>query len=232
MLAEDLHPPVAGAASPSFIETFMLRGGELIAGELHRERMLRTLREQGSETSSAFLQSLLSTSPWQEVEAYLAGQQILILPATTYRLTLEYSLAGLSAIRLVPYCKRTIRALRPILLPDGFDYSYKYADRRFFERLKAELASDEEPLFVRPDGTITDTSYTNVLIETDAGYLTPTRPLLKGTQREGLLRAGLIAEADDLTLSTLRSKAKSILLINALLPLEEALRLPPEALQE
>ena len=230
MLAEDLHPPVASTASPSFIETFMLRGGELIAGELHRERMLRTLRGQEAETSSAFLQRLLSTAPWQEVEAYLTGQQI--RPATTYRLTLEYSLAGLSAIRLVPYCKRTIRALRPIPLPDGFEYSYKYADRSFFERVKAELISDEEPLFVRPDGTITDTSFTNVLIETEAGYLTPTRPLLKGTQREGLLRAGLIAEADDLTLSTLRSKAKAILLINALLPLEEALLLPPEALQD
>ena len=208
----------------------MLRGGELIAGELHRERMLRTLRGQEAETSSAFLQRLLSTAPWREVEAYLMGQQI--LPATTYRLTLEYSLAGLSTIRLVPYYKRTICTLRPIPLPNGFDYSYKYADRSFFERVKAELASDEEPLFVRPDGTITDTSYTNVLIETEAGYLTPTRPLLKGTQREGLLRADLIAEADDLTLSTLCSKAKAILLINALLPLEEALRLPPEALQD
>ena len=226
MPAEDLHSPVAGTASPSFIETFMLRDGELIAGELHRERMLRTLREQGAETSSAFL----STSPWREVEAYLTGQQI--LPAATYRLTLEYSLAGFSAIRLVPYCKRTIRALRPILLPEGFEYSYKYADRSFFDRMKAELADDEEPLFVRPDSTITDTSYTNVLIETESGYLTPARPLLKGTQREGLLRAGLIAEANDLTLSTLRSKAKAILLINALLPLEEALRLPPEALQD
>ena len=230
MPSEDLHPPVAGATSPSFIETFMLRGGELIAGELHRERMLRTLREQGADTGSTFLQSLLSSSPWREVEAYLAGQQI--LPATTYRLTLEYSLTGLSAIRLVPYCKRTIRALRPILLPDGFEYSYKYTDRSFFDRMKAELASEEEPLFVRPDGTITDTSFTNVLIETESDYLTPTRPLLKGSQREGLLRAGLIAEADDLTLSTLRAKAKSILLINALLPLEEALRLPPEALQD
>ena len=230
MLAEDLHPPVAGATSPSFIETFMLRGGELIAGELHRERMLRTLREQGADTGSTFLQSLLSTSPWREVEAYLTGQQI--LPATTYRLTLEYSLAGLSAIRLVPYCKRTICALCPILLPEGFEYSYKYADRSFFDRMKAELADDEEPLFVRPDSTITDTSFTNVLIETESGYLTPTRPLLKGTQREGLLRAGLIAEADNLTLSMLRSKAKAILLINALLPLEEALRLPPEALQD
>mgnify|MGYP001720324406 FL=1 len=208
----------------------MLRGGELIAGELHRERMLRTLRKQGAETSSSLLQSLLSTSPWREVEAYLTGQQV--LPDTTYRLTLEYSLAGLSAIRLVPYCKRTICALRPIPLPDSFEYSYKYADRSFFERVKAELADGEEPLFVRSDGTITDTSFTNVLIETEAGYLTPTRPLLKGTQREGLLRAGLIAEADDLTLSALRAKAKSILLINALLPLEEALRLPPEALQD
>lgn len=230
MLAEDLHPPVASAASPSFIETFMLRAGELIAGELHRERMLRTLRGQEAETSSAFLQRLLGPSPWQEVEAYLTTQPI--LPATTYRLTLEYSLAGLSTIRLVPYCKRTIRTLRPLPLPNGFDYSYKYADRSFFEQMKAELADDEEPLFVRPDGTITDTSFTNVLIETEAGYLTPTRPLLKGTQREGLLRAGLIAEADDLTLSTLHSKAKAILLINALLPLEEALRLPPEALQD
>ena len=208
----------------------MLRGGELIAGELHRERMLRTLREQGADTGSTFLQSLLSTSPWREVETYFAGQQI--LPATTYRLTLEYSLEGFSAIRLIPYCKRTIRALRPLPLPDGFEYSYKYADRSFFEQMKAELADDEEPLFVRPDGTITDTSYTNVLIETESDYLTPTRPLLKGTQREGLLRAGLIAEADDLTLSTLRSKAKAILLINALLPLEEALRLPSEALQD
>lgn len=230
MPAEDLHSPVAGTASPSFIETFMLRGGELIAGELHRERMLRTLREQGAETSSAFLQSLLSTSPWREVEAYLTGQQV--LPATTYRLTLEYSLAGLSAIRLIPYGKRTIRALCPILLSDDFEYSYKYADRSFFDRMKAELADDEEPLFVRSDGSITDTSFTNVLIETEAGYLTPTRPLLRGTQREGLLQAGLIDEADDLTLSTLRSKAKAILLINALLPLEEALRLPPEALQD
>ena len=192
--------------------------------------MLRTLRKQGAETSSTFLQSLLSTSPWQEVEAYLTGQQI--LPATTYRLTLEYSLAGLSAIRLIPYGKRTIRALCPILLSDDFEYSYKYADRSFFERVKAELADDEEPLFVRSDGSITDTSFTNVLIETEAGYLTPTRPLLRGTQREGLLRAGLIAEADDLTLSTLRAKAKAILLINALLPLEEALLLPPEALQD
>lgn len=208
----------------------MLRGGELIAGELHRERMLRTLREQGADIGSAFLQSLLSTSPWREVEAYLTGQQI--LPTTTYRLTLEYSLTRLSAIRLVPYCKRTIRALRSILLPDDFEYSHKYADRRFFERMKAELADDEEPIFVRPDGTITDTSFTNVLIETEAGYLTPARPLLRGTQREGLLRAGLIAEADDLTLSAIRSKAKAILLINALLPLEEALRLPPEALQD
>ena len=145
-----------------------------------------------------------------------------------HRLTLTYTPSGIEAVRLIPYHRRSVRRLVPIELPPDFEYSYKYADRSFFERVKAELADDEEPLFVRPDGTITDTSFTSVLIETEAGYLTPARPLLKDTQREGLLRAGLIAEADDLTLSALRSKAKAILLINALLPLEEALRLPPK----
>ena len=115
-----------------------------------------------------------------------------------HRLTLTYTPSGIEAVRLIPYHRRSVRRLVPIELPPDFEYSYKYADRSFFERVKAELADDEEPLFVRPDGTITDTSFTNVLIETEAGYLTPARPLLKGTQREGLLRAGLIAEADDL----------------------------------
>ena len=217
-------------SSLSFIETFMVRGGKLQAGGLHQERMLRTLTDFGAEASQPILQSLLSATPWLEVESYLMKQAL--LPSTIYRLTLEYDLTKIRAIRLIPYQRRSISKLRLVQLPEDFDYSYKYADRSFFEQMKAELADDEEPLFVRPDGTITDTSYTNVLIETESGYLTPTRPLLKGTQREALLRTGLIAEADDLTLSTLRSKAKTILLINALLPLEEALRLPPEALQD
>ena len=215
-------------SSLSFIETFMVRGGELQAGDLHQERMLRTLTNFGAETSQPILQSLLSATPWLEVESYLTKQAL--LPSTIYRLTLEYDLTKIRAIRLIPYQRRSISKLRLVQLPEDFDYSYKYADRCFFDRVKATLPDDEEPLFVRQDGTITDTSFTNVLMETEDGYFTPARPLLRGTQRESLLRRGLIAEHDHLTLTHL-THARSILLINALLPLEEALRLSPTALQ-
>ena len=215
-------------SSLSFIETFMVRGGELQAGDLHQERILRTLTDFGAEASQPILQSLLSATPWLEVESYLTKQAL--LPSTTYRLTLEYDLTKIRAIRLIPYQRRSISKLRLVQLPEDFDYSYKYADRCFFDRVKATLPDDEEPLFVRQDGTITDTSFTNVLMETEDGYFTPARPLLKGTQRESLLRRGLIAEHDHLTLTHL-THARSLLLINALLPLEEALRLSPTALQ-
>lgn len=215
-------------SSLSFIETFMVRGGKLQAGGLHQERMLRTLTDFGAEASQPILQSLLSATPWLEVESYLMKQAL--LPSTIYRLTLEYDLTKIRAIRLIPYQRRSISKLRLVQLPEDFDYSYKYADRCFFDRVKATLPDDEEPIFVRQDGTITDTSFTNVLMETEDGYFTPARPLLRGTQRESLLRRGLIAEHDHLTLTHL-THARSLLLINALLPLEEALRLSPTALQ-
>lgn len=215
-------------SSLSFIETFMVRGGELQAGDLHQERMLRTLTDFGAEASQPILQSLLSATPWLEVESYLTKQAL--LPSTIYRLTLEYDLTKIRAIRLIPYQRRSISKLRLVQLPEDFDYSYKYADRCFFDRVKATLPDDEEPIFVRQDGTITDTSFTNILVETESGYFTPARPLLRGTQRESLLRRGLIAEHDHLTLTHL-THARSLLLINALLPLEEALRLSPTALQ-
>ena len=229
MPAKDLHPSVMLRSLPAFIETFMVRDGKLQAGDLHQERMLRTLSDWGSEPSQPLFQSLLSDTPWLEVETYLTKQPL--LPATTYRLTLEYDLTKIRAIRIVPYQRRSIRKLRPICLPEDFNYNYKYADRSFFERVKATLPDDEEPLFVREDGTITDTSFTNVLIETEEGYFTPAHPLLKGTQREYLLRCGLIIEHDHLTLTHLM-RARSLLLINALLPLEDALRLPPTAVIE
>ena len=214
---------------PAFIETFMVRDGKLQAGDLHQKRMLRTLSDWGSKPSQPLFQSLLSDTPWLEVETYLTKQPL--LPATTYRLTLEYDLTKIRAIRIVPYQRRSISKLRPIHLPEDFNYNHKYADRSFFERVKATLSDDEEPLFVREDGTITDTSFTNVLIETEEGYFTPAHPLLKGTQREYLLRCGLITEHDHLTL-THRLRARSLLLINALLTLEDALRLPPTAVIE
>lgn len=216
---------------PLFIETLMLRSGKLLRTELHQERMRHSLEKElarlGEGYNSPLLAQLSSPSPWPKVEDFLSHQHL--APETTYRLTLGYDLHGICSIRLIPYERRILRALRPVMLPPNFDYSLKWADRSFFDQVKATMPRDEEPLFLRSDGTITDTSYTNVLVELDEGLFTPARPLLRGTQRSYLLKEGLIQEDDTLTLEKIRS-ARRILLINALLPLDEAIQLPPEAL--
>lgn len=230
MFAEDLHPTEL-ERTPLFIETLMLRSGKLLRTELHRERMRHSLETElarrGEGESSVLLAQLSSPAPWSKVEHFLSHQQL--DPEATYRLTLGYDLHEICSIRLIPYERRILRALRPVMLPSNFDYSLKWADRSFFDQVTAQMPRDEEPLFVRSDGTITDTSYTNVLVELDEGLFTPTRPLLRGTQRSYLLKGGLIQEHDALTLEKIRS-ARRILLINALLPLGEAIELPPEAL--
>ena len=223
MLTEDLHPAELGEA-PLFIETLMLRSGELVRTELHRERMRYALETElacrGEGARSPLLAQLYASAPLAEVDRFLT--QECLDPKKTYRLTLGYGLSGIVSLRLIPYERRVIRALRPTLLPPNFDYSLKWADRCFFDQVKASMPRDEEPLFLRPDGTITDTSYTNVVVELSEGLFTPARPLLRGTQRSHLLRLGLIRENDALTLEKIQSARR--------LPLDEAIELPPEAL--
>ena len=62
MLTEDLHPAELGEV-PLFIETLMLRSGELVQTELHRERMRYTLESELARRGHARLSSLSSTPP-------------------------------------------------------------------------------------------------------------------------------------------------------------------------
>ena len=112
-------------------------------------------------------------------------------------------------------------------LPEDFSYSYKYADRSFFLHARAELSPEEELLFVRSDGSLTETTYTNVLLELPNGTLiTPSCPLLRGTQLSRLLEQGIAQEVEGLTGNDLR-RSYRIHLINAMMPLGGAITLSP-----
>ena len=128
----------------------------------------------------------------------------------------------------IPYQRRAIHHLQLCTLPPRFTYRYKYADRSYFLRVKAALPPEAEALFLLPDGRITDTTFTNILLELEDGSLvTPACPLLKGTQRAFLIEQGLVYEQDHLTPKDL-ARCRSIRLINAMLPLEEAIILAPD----
>lgn len=218
MPTEDLHPTRL-ASPPTFIETLAVEAGEALHPERHWGRMQRTLKA----FASACPRQVLAEARAQVANALTSLSEVEASP--TYRLTLTYTPDALLSLRLVPYVRRSIRRLVPIALPPDFDYRYKYADRSFFLQAGESLASDEEPIFFRPNGLITDTTFTNVVLDLPQGLLTPRLPLLAGTQRASLLVSRHIREAD-LCLDDL-ARTRAVYLINALLPLEQAIRVIP-----
>lgn len=223
MPTQDLHPSLSPCR---YLETLGLRGGLPHELELHRDRVRRTLLHAGGTPEGhPLLEELLPERLVARVRAELGegyrAEQL-------YRLSYSYDRETLCELRCLACVPRQLGQLVLWELPEGFDYSYKYADRSFFEAVQAELAQGESPLFVRPDGSLSDTSYTNIVLWTAAGYRTPERPLLEGTERRRLLEAGRISAAplgvDDL------SACRGVYLINAMMPLESAPLLPPPEL--
>lgn len=209
-----------------YLETLGLRGEEAHALELHRDRVRRTLLHAGVAPEGHPLleelvpERLVARLRAELGESYRAEQ--------LYRLSYSYDREGVQELRCLAYVPRRLQRLILWELPEGFDYSYKYADRSFFDAVQAELQQGELPLFVRPDGSLSDTSYTNIVLWTAAGYRTPECPLLEGTERRRLLEAGQISTAP-LSVADL-SACRGVYLINAMMPLESAPLLPPPEL--
>ncbi len=79
--------------------------------------------------------------------------------------------------------------------PADFRLAYKTSDRTFYD---AARGGHFEVLFTRPDGLLTEGSFTNLFVVRDGRLLTPpqARGLLPGILRERLLEQGRAVEAD------------------------------------
>ena len=96
-----------------------------------------------------------------------------------------------------------------------FDYSYKYHDRRVFERLMKNSEADD--VIIAVNDMVTDASYANLAFWDGSQWWTPETPLLNGVKRQHLLDQGLIQKR---TISTNDVRSfKKVSLINAMLDL-------------
>ena len=128
----------------------------------------------------------------------------------------------LREITFTPYRRRRLERL--IAVDAGtMDYAFKYADRSPLARPNIPLSEADELLFVR-GGYVTDTSYTNLILRRGDELITPDTFLLDGTCRRRLLRTTQVRTAQ-VRLSDLPAYDE-LLLVNAMMPLGEALRLP------
>jgi 4-amino-4-deoxychorismate lyase len=112
---------------------------------------------------------------------------------TIFKCRITYA-KHIEKIEFLPYQIPTISSLK-LVMNDEIDYSYKFSDRSQLNRLYKKRGNCDDILIVK-QGFITDTSYANVLFYNGKEWLTPTHPLLRGTQRASLLERDRIRVAD------------------------------------
>lgn len=206
------------------IEAIRVIGGELCLEELHQARMLHALGALGAGRgvlANWLLGHSLHTHP--AIQPLLVHNSI--SADQVYALRLVYDADSLRVRSYTAYTKRHVEHLCPIALTEGFEYEYKYLDRAYFDSYAHILRPDTLPIYYREGGELSDTNYTNIILDIEGRLYTPERPLLAGVQRQHLLEQGCIEPAY-LTLSDLTS-AKHIYLINALMTLDNCITLLP-----
>jgi len=92
------------------------------------------------------------------------------------------------------YKKRDISSLK-LVYDDNIEYSLKSADRGELEALYEQRGVCDDVLIVK-NSLVTDTTIANIAFYDSNRWVTPAKPLLKGTTRERLLKEKIIFEED------------------------------------
>jgi 4-amino-4-deoxychorismate lyase len=92
------------------------------------------------------------------------------------------------------YTPRTIRKIQRVY-HDTIDYAFKYDDRAVLNTLFAQRGNADEILIIK-NKLVTDSCYCNTAFFNGKRWLTPSAPLLHGTQRAFLLDNGTLEEAE------------------------------------
>lgn len=190
-----------------FSEAIKVRDGVFYNLPLHAERMNRTARRFFGRGIELSLEPVMIPP---ELRAGLVKCRVV------------YGAGGIEGVEFAPYAFRRIDSVA-LAVDDTIDYTCKSVDRGRLAALLAGSGCDE--VIIVKDGRVTDASSSNLVLETASGALyTPRTPLLAGTKRESLLRAGRIAEREILPADL--PAAARILLINAMIDLADNVVLP------
>lgn len=184
------------------IETIRLNNGILFNLKYHQQRMNYAFQNLFPKASLLDLEKLIHTHSFPD--------------KGLYKIRVIYNCESIK-IEYHPYQQRNIDSLQ-IVIDDRIDYTFKWEDRKLLNQLQKYKRTADEVLIVK-NGLITDTSYSNIVFYDGKHWITPTTPLLKGTQRQFLLDHHQISEAE-IRVGDLKS-FKQAGLINAMMPMEE-----------
>lgn len=182
-----------------FLETIKLLDGEFYNLEYHQQRL--------SNTCSHF--NLMDF----KLDRVLKDQAI---PRKgLYKCRIIYGADG-AKFECIPYHAKSVKSLK-LVESDSINYQYKWEDRREMNHL-FNLKGNADDVIIVKNGFVTDASYANLLFWDGKNWFTPEQPLLKGTQREFLIKNELIKQST-ISITDLR-KFEKVKLINSMLGMQ------------
>lgn len=181
-----------------FIESIRWENGVFHQLDYHINRMNKTVNGSGDLLEDQLTKQLienLSNIPLAKIRI-IYGEKIEITWAA--------------------YQRKIIGSLK-IIHHNTIDYSLKSTDRNELINLYKKRGDFDDILIIKNE-LITDTYYHNIIFYNGIKWITPSQPLLEGTQRQFLLDQGII-NSEQIKLVDL-SKFQAFKLINALNPFE------------
>lgn len=168
-----------------FIESIKIEDQKAFLLELHQKRVNDTFAHFGSQ-GSIDLEKIFKSLEHDE--------------DGLYKLRIVYDLNRNFKHQMIPYAIPEIENFQ-LVENNSYDYSFKFEDRKEFEKMKTKAKTEE--IIIVKNNHITDTSYTNILFLKGETWYTPTTYLLNGVMRQHLLKEKKIKEAE-ITLQNIR----------------------------
>ena len=161
-----------------FIESIKIEDQEIFLLELHQKRVNTTFSHFGKEGSIDIAKIFKDLRHDED---------------GLYKLRITYDLNKNYRTQLIPYAISEIDDFQ-LVENNGYDYSFKFEDRKEFERMINKAKASE--IIIVKNNHITDTSFSNLLFLKGKEWFTPTTYLLNGVQRTHLLKNKKIKEAE------------------------------------
>jgi 4-amino-4-deoxychorismate lyase len=159
------------------VESLRLQDGVIRNLEYHQDRLNRSMDELFPQAPKIDLSRVVS------------------IPADCssgiFKIRVLYG-NSVAKIEIEPYVFRKIQSLK-IVRHESIDYHLKYSDRQILQELYAQRCDCDDIIIIR-NGMVTDSFAANLLFLDGNTWVTPTTPLLAGTQRQYLLDRDIIAE--------------------------------------
>ena len=105
-----------------------------------------------------------------------------------YRCRILYA-EKIHSIEYIPYSPKEIHRLK--IVSSDLKYDHKYANRDTLNKLR-QSQPDTDDILIEKEGYLTDTTIANIAFYDGEQWLTPEKPLLKGTMRAKLLDEGFL----------------------------------------